>query len=602
MHEIVTFFRQLPRARQAQAVLLLLLMLVAAVLEIGGVVSVMPFLAVLGNPELVRRYDLLIRFHAWTGAETYHLFAVYLALAAFFAMVAAATIKVVVQYVAQRYIQAVSGWVSASLLEAYLNQPYVFFLSRNTAQMDHAIQSETQNAIAHVLHPALMICAYGFVLLLLFVAIVTIDFKVSIFVLSFLIVLYSVMVFLMTPLLKRAGESSVYFGQQRYRIAGEALRGVKTVKARGLESVYVERFREPSSLYTRNQALAQVLAAAPRHVVEALGVGAVMLLALYFMGSTDDLGQTLPLIGVYVLAGNRMLPAAQQIFQSFSQIRYGMPSLRAVLRDLPLQRPTGIMVPAQTTTLPAAFDIEVRDLTLRYPGAESDTLSSVSLTIPANTTLGIVGASGSGKTTLCDVLLGLLRPNAGEVIVAGAPADLVASPAWKRTVGYVPQDVYLTDASIAENIALGVPAAAIDRERLERVARMANIHDFIVTCPDGYATPTGERGVRLSGGQRQRLGIARALYGGPRVLVFDEATSALDSVTEREVMDAIRGLTHSMTIVIVAHRLQTVRHADLILHLDQGRVAGLGSYESLHATSPAFRELARYSGEGEDTR
>lgn len=598
MHEIVTFFRHLPRARQGQAVLLLLLMLVAAVLEIGGVVSVMPFLAVLGNPELVSRYELLGRFQAWTGAGTFYAFAVYLALAAFLAMAVTAAIKVLVQYVAQRYTQAVSGWVSATLFDAYLNQPYVFFLGRNTAQMDQTILSETQNAMAHVLHPVLMICAYSLVLLLLFGALVFIDPRVSLFVLVFFAALYSVIVALVTPLLKRSGERAVAYNEQRYRICGEALRGVKTVKARGLEGTYFERFRGPSSLYTRNQALAQVLAAAPRHIVEALGVGAVMLLALYFMGSTDDLGQTLPLIGVYVLAGNRMLPAAQQIFQSFSQIRYGMPSLRAVLRDLPLQPPSTISSPPEAA-LPAGFDIEVRDLTLRYPGAESDTLTALSFTIPANTTVGIVGSSGSGKTTLCDVLLGLLRPSAGEVIVAGAPADLVASRAWKRAVGYVPQDVYLTDASIAENIALGVPRAAIDRERLERVARMANIHDFIAACPEGYATPTGERGVRISGGQRQRLGIARALYEGPRVLVFDEATSALDSVTEREVMDAIRGLTHSMTIVIVAHRLQTVRHADLIVHLEQGRIAGLGSYETLHATSPAFRELARYSGEGQ---
>ena len=597
MHEIVTFFRHLPRARQAQAVLLLLLMLVAAVLEIGGVVSVMPFLAVLGNPELVNRYEVLSRFHAWTGAASFYAFAVYLALAAFLAMAVTAAIKVLVQYVAQRYTQAVSGWVSATLFDAYLNQPYVFFLGRNTAQMDQTILSETQNAMAHVLHPVLMICAYSLVLLLLFGALVFIDPRVSLFVLVFFAALYSVIVVLVTPLLKRAGERAVAYNEQRYRICGEALRGVKTVKARGLEGSYFERFREPSSLYTRNQALSQVLAAAPRHVVEALGVGAVMLLALYFMGSTEDLGQTLPLIGVYVLAGNRMLPAAQQIFQSFSQIRYGMPSLRAVLRDLPLKPPTNVTARAQAAALPAAFDIEVRDLTLRYPGAESDTLKSLSFTIPANTTVGIVGSSGSGKTTLCDVLLGLLHPDHGEVIVGGEPADLVASPAWKRVVGYVPQDVYLTDASIAENIALGVPAAAIDLERLERVARMANIHDFIAACPQGYATPTGERGVRISGGQRQRLGIARALYDGPRVLVFDEATSALDSVTEREVMEAIHGLTHSMTIIIVAHRLQTVRHADLIVHLEHGRIAGFGAYDALHATSPAFRELARYSGQ-----
>lgn len=596
MPEIIAIFRHLPRAKQGQAALLVLLMLGAALLEIAGVVSVMPFLALLGNPQFVVQYEPLARFYAWVGATSFFQFAIYLAVVAFIAITVAALFKVLVQYLAQRYTQAVSGWVSATLFEAYLNQPYVFFLSRNTSAMDQNILSETQNAMAHVLHPILMICAYSLVLLLMFAALMIIDPKVSLFVLLFFAGLYAVIVAVVTPVLRRVGERALSYNEQRYRICGEALRGMKTVKARGLEKSYFERFSLPSLMYTRYQAYAQVLGAAPRHVVEALGVGAVMLLALYFMGATASLGETLPLIGVYVLAGNRMLPAAQQIFQSFSQIRYGMPSLRAVLRDLPLRETRHEVRVGEERALPAQFDIELRDLTLRYPGAESDSLKGVSFRIPRNTTVGIVGPSGSGKTTLCDVILGLLQPTSGQVCIDGAVENLVLSQSWKRTVGYVPQEVYLIDASMAENIALGVPYDKIDADMLHQAARMANIYDFVVNeCPEGFATQVGERGVRMSGGQRQRLGIARALYSAPRVLVFDEATSALDAVTEREVMDAIRALSHSLTIIIVAHRLQTVRHADTIVHLEAGQVAGLGRFDELYATSPAFRELALHT-------
>ena len=228
-----------------------------------------------------------------------------------------------------------------------------------------------------------------------------------------------------------------------------------------------------------------------------------------------------------------------------------------------------------------------------YPEAERPALQGLSLLVPARTTVGIVGGTGAGKTTAVDIMLGLLDPTQGRLLVDGVPITRDNRRDWQRSIGYVPQQIFLTDASVAANIAFGLPPAAIDQAAVERAARTAELHDFVIgELPEGYATLVGERGVRLSGGQRQRIGIARALYHDPDVLILDEATSALDNLTEKAVMDAVHNLGHAKTIVMIAHRLTTVRDCDIIFMLEQGRVVASGSYDELIAHSRQFRALA----------
>jgi ABC-type multidrug transport system fused ATPase/permease subunit len=596
MQDVIAIYRYLPRSQKFKSGILLAALLFAAILEIAGVMSVMPFLAVLGNPELVEKYQPLRAVYVFLGATSFQQFGVYLALISFFAIVISAAFKIFVQFMAQGFAQEVSGWVSATLFDAYLHQPYAFFLTRNSSHMTQNILSETANAVAHVVHPALMICAHSIVLILLFGALLFIDPAVSIALLVFFTGLYALISFFMAPMLRSFGSKSVLFNEHRYRICAEALNGIKNVKARGLEGLYTGRFTMPSTLYTRYQAYSQVIAQTPRHLVEALGIAAVMAMALYFMKTKDGLGEILPLLGVYVVAGNRLLPAAQQVYQSFAQVRYGMPSLRAVLKDMMLletREQLGSESDTSETMRPAV--IELVDVSFRYPESESDTLKGVSFSIPANSTVGVVGSSGAGKTTLGDILLGLFRPTGGAILVDGVTHDLVMSRSWKRSIGYVPQEVFIIDASIAENIAFGVPKEKIDPEALERAARMANIHEFIINeCPDGFETKAGERGVRISGGQRQRLGIARALYSDPQILIFDEATSALDSGTERAIVEAIDGLSHQKTIIMIAHRMRMLKRADNIVFLDKGVVAGVGTFEQLFAKSAEFRTIASH--------
>ena len=594
MQEVIELFHYLPRSMKMKAVILLVLMLCAALFDIAGVMSIMPFLAILGSPDLITKYSTLSSFYNYVGASSFQRFCFYLAMISFAAITISAAFKVFVLYRAQGFAQQVSGWVSTTLLEAYLYQPYSFFLMRNSSEMAQNILSETANAVAHVVHPASMICAYSTVIAIMFGALLLIDPTVSLVVLVFFAGLYSLVTVMVTPMLRAFGSKSVYYNECRYKVSAEALGGIKSVKARGLEGLYLERFSMPSALYTKFKAYSQVLSQAPRQLVESVGIGAVMMMALYFLDTKEGLGEVLPLLGLYVLAGNRLLPAAQQIYQSLAQIRYGMPSLRSVLKDMALlstkeqqESQRNICSPLQ----PAM--IELVDVSFRYPGAQSDTLKGISFSIPANSTVGIVGSSGAGKTTLGDILLGLFRPTGGSILLDGVAQDLVVSRAWKRAVSYVPQEVYMIDASIAENIAFGVPYQDIDQGALEMAAKMANIYDFIVNeCPNGFSTQVGEKGARISGGQRQRLGIARALYSDPQILIFDEATSALDSGTERAIVEAIDKLAHKKTIIMIAHRMEMIKQADRIVFLDKGVVAGMGTYDDLLKQVVEFRAIA----------
>jgi ABC-type multidrug transport system fused ATPase/permease subunit len=303
----------------------------------------------------------------------------------------------------------------------------------------------------------------------------------------------------------------------------------------------------------------------------------------------------LPVLGVFGFAVLKMFPAVQNIYHSLTQIRFAAPMLAKLHGDLCGAGAAPATVPEAPlpAPLPLHRAITLEEVRFAYPGAARPSLDGLSLTIPVRSTVGLVGGTGAGKTTAVDLILGLLAPDTGQIRVDGVPMDAANRAAWQRSLGYVPQAIFLSDESVAANIAFGIPPEARDMAAVERAARLAELHDFILRdLPQGYDTPVGERGVRLSGGQRQRIGIARALYRDPAVLILDEATSALDNLTERAVMDAVANLAHAKTIIMIAHRLTTVKACDTIFLLEEGRLAAQGSFDELVARSETFRRMA----------
>ena len=393
--------------------------------------------------------------------------------------------------------------------------------------------------------------------------------------------------------ISRMGHVRKAANMDKYKVAGEAFGGVKDVKLMGLEDSFLRRYERPARRSAEANSLIGVASEVPRNILRAVALGGILAFVVVMLIRGQDMSGMLPVLGLYAFAGMRLLPALQQIYSSATTMRFTVSMLDRVHADL-LSLPKGenAKFPAAPEPLPLREKLELRDVSYAYPSAERGALNGLTLSIPALSTVGVVGGTGAGKTTAVDVILGLLRPQEGVVAVDGTPVTDDRLRAWQRSVGYVPQQIFLMDESVAANIAFGVPHKEIDMAAVERAARIAELHDFILRdLPEGYATELGERGVRLSGGQRQRIGIARALYHDPDVLVLDEATSALDNLTERAVMDAVHNLGGKKTIIMIAHRLSTVQDCDIIFLLEHGRVAAQGRYDDLVETSDHFRRM-----------
>lgn len=576
--------------------LVLAMVIIMALLETAGVVSVMPFLAVLGNPEIVETNPVLSTLYYRIGFGSVDSFIFWLGVGAFSLILFSAVFRSITHYAMSRFTEMRRHSISKRLLETYLRQPYAFFLNRHSGDMAKNILSEVDQVVQEVFRPGLQMLAYTLVLVALVTLLIIVDPWLALGVAVVVGGLYALIFGSVRKLLSRVGQDRLQANQERYTAAAEAFGGIKDIKLLGREHAYLQRFDGPSFRQAKHQATNQTLSEVPRYLVEAVGFGGVIALTLYLLAAhggtgSNALGQMLPVLGLYAFAGYRMLPAAQRVYNGLAKLRFGVAAVDAINSDLKQRAQLAELHRSVPASLTPRHAIALCNISYRYPSAPHDALQEINLTIPVGSAVGIVGPSGAGKTTLVDVLLGLLRPTEGAITVDGQPVTDENLREWQQSLGYVPQDIFLTDTSVAENIALGVPAGQIDQEQVERCARMAQVHDFIAhELADGYDTIVGERGVRLSGGQRQRIGIARALYHDPAVLVFDEATSALDTDTEKAVMNAIDALAGVKTLILIAHRLSTVQSCGQIVRLEMGC-----TISSSPATAPPRHRLGHNS-------
>jgi ABC-type multidrug transport system fused ATPase/permease subunit len=579
-----------PAARRELAWLCLLAAL-AGLLETLGVASVMPFLAVLAQPELATSdariaAPMSLLGVAGTSSSLAVLGAlVLLALLVTNAISAASALRML------RFANRQGHGLAVRLLAIYLRQPYTFHLHRHSAELQKNVLQEVNRITVGMLVPGVNMIARAFVVLFLLGLLVFVDPALALVVAVVLGTVYLALFWLVRVALHAAGRQSVEAGTQRSLHAQESLSGVKEIKLLGREADFIGRFATWSRRWADAQASSQALSMLPRYAVEAIAFGFLLLVAIYLIAAGGAIGQVLPMLGLYAFAGYRLMPALHQLFSDWAALRYGRAALAVVMDDLEV---AAFDEPAAGQPVPLAFkqEIALAGVSYRYPGKEDWALRDLTLRIAKKTSVALVGPTGCGKTTVIDLLLGLLQAEDGSLTVDGAVVEPPRLRAWQRLIGHVPQQIFLCDDTIARNIALGVPDTEIDSAALERAARLARLHDFVTGLPDGYATLAGERGVRLSGGERQRIGIARALYHDPEVLVLDEATSALDTVTENALLEALQALAGQKTIVMVAHRLSTVRGCDCICVMEQGRIVERGRYDELIAGSQRFRSLA----------
>jgi ABC-type multidrug transport system fused ATPase/permease subunit len=565
------------------------------ILEVVGVVSIMPFMALVASPRVALEQPLLAAVYRRMGFESVTAFLTFTGAAVLALMVITNAVTAYTTWLILRFSYDKYHALSHRLLAKYLFQPYTYFLTNNTASLAKNILTETQTVVEGVVVPALTVLARALVALMLVGLLFIYDPVLALSIAGVLGGAYALIFAVYRNRAVRTGQARVRENEVRFRVASEALGGIKDVKVLDREDEFLRRFDGPSSRFARHVATGFAIAQLPRYLLDSLAFGGVLLIVLYLIAVRGDAAGVIPAVSLYAVAGYRLLPTLQAIFHGMSRVRFSAPALDDMYEDLRTAgaAPGRAAAPeAPAAPLPFTREIEVRDLEFRYPGAPSRALRGVSLRVPRNHSIALVGSTGSGKTTLVDVVLGLLQPDSGDIVVDGAPVTGQNRAGWKRLLGYVPQQIFLSDDTIARNIAFGLPEGQVDRAAVERAARIAHLHDFVQTLPEGYETPVGERGVRLSGGQRQRIGIARALYHDPEVLILDEATSALDGVTEDAVMQAIQELSHRKTIVLIAHRLRTVRHCDAIYLLEGGEVVARGTYDELMESNARFRSMA----------
>ena len=584
----------LTRPERRNFVMLVGLSIIAAIFEVVSIAGILPFLSVLARPELITTQPILIWFAQTLGLSTDRQVMIALGLAVLASILVGMAVRAVVTYAQTRFSLMRAYAMGTRLLQHYLAQDYVWFLSRNSAELSQSLLSEIDTVIRESVLSSVLLISNIVVTVVIAVLLFIVEPGVAIGATSVLVSVYLVIYFTLRPLLGRIGQARLAANRRRFLVVNEIAGGIKELKVMGQEAASLQRFRIPAKEMARNQTKGLVIGKLPRFALEAAVYGgfiAMVLVLILVRG--QSLADLVPLLGLIGMAATKMFPAIQQIYQQLSAIRMSAAALEKLHRTMAEMKDRPVIAPDDPTPLRLTKALELHDLTFRYPSAERDTLKGFSAIIPARTTVGIVGGTGAGKTTVIDIILGLLVPDGGAVRVDGVPVTRPRIRAWQKSLGYVPQHIFLADSSVAANIAFGIPPEQIDMAAVERAARVANLHDFVMSdLAQGYLTVVGERGVRLSGGQRQRIGIARALYRNPDVLILDEATSALDNLTERAVMEAVHNLGGEKTVIMIAHRLSTVEECDTIFLLEHGRLVAHGSYADLVAGNDTFRRMA----------
>ena len=442
--------------------------------------------------------------------------------------------------------------------------------------------------ISHGIKPIMNLITFSAITIMLIILLILVDPKLSLIVGFILGSAYGIVYKFTRSFLKRIGDERMKANEERFTIITEAFGAAKEIKIGGLEQVYTKRFSGPAKLSAQHSASSQLVSNLPRFFLEAIAFGGLVLMVLYLMSRSGTFIEALPIISLYAFAGYRLMPAIQQIYVSLTQLRYIGGSLDALYEDL-----INIQSIKQNYDYPSLLlkkNISLNHIHYHYPNSSRTALKNIKISIPARTTVGLVGSTGSGKTTLVDIILGLFEAQQGTLEVDGQVISKHNVRSWQSSIGYVPQQIFLADDTVAANIAFGTDSKDIDQEAVKNAAKIANLHEFVINeLPLKYNTTIGERGVRLSGGQRQRIGIARALYHSPQVLILDEATSALDNLTEQAVMDAVHNIGKNITIILIAHRLSTVKKCDTIFLLEKGELKSQGTFEELAKVSDHFR-------------
>jgi ABC-type multidrug transport system fused ATPase/permease subunit len=587
---LTRLWNHLSRRRQIQYVLLTCLTPISAAAEVISLGAVLPFLGILISPNRVFRQPLVAELARRFDIVSADQMVLPLTVGFIVAALVAGGIRTMLLWLSSRLANASGTDLSVEVYRRTLYQPYCVHVARNSGAVISGIINSVNNAVGILLSLLTLINAVV-LLAAVTIALIAIDPMMALVSTAGFGAFYRIITFMSRRRLefnsKRITDEHIHV----VKALQEGLGGIRDVLLDGTQPVYCEIYGLADSRLRRAFGNNIFIGQSPRFAMEALGMVLLALLAYGASHRAGGVASALPALGALALGAQRMLPALQQVYSSWANIVGSHASLADAIELLDQPISTA-QLQSKPKPVPFLDSIRVEAVRYRYATDAPWAIDGLNLTIRKGARVGFVGSTGSGKSTAFDLLMGLLTPTDGALFVDGLQIEGDRIRGWQKTIAHVPQSIYLADATLAENIAFGVPRAMIDLQRVRQAAIQAQIADLIELRPEGYEAFVGERGVRLSGGQRQRIGIARALYKQASVLVFDEATSALDNATEQSVMEAIHCLSRDLTVLLIAHRLSSVRHCDQIVELEHGRVVAQGSYEYLLEHSPSFRRMA----------
>jgi ATP-binding cassette subfamily C protein len=587
-----------------------LVVLLMGLMEVVGVVSILPFIQLVADPGIVDRSEIAHEVYIFFGFTSAKQMMLWAGGAVILLLCVTNGFSIFKTWFQHQVSWFVSHSVSIRLLKSYLGRPYEYFLNRNTTEFTSFIIGETTHLTNGIILPMIELASRTLVSLFIFGLLIWADPSVALVMFGTLGGAYVIIYLFQRRFLKRTGKERMDLAVKRYQGIAELFGGIKTVQVSGQDAFFANRYEEASRLFCDIQPVYHTTVAAPRFVMEVLAFGAIVCVTIYLYLTVGDIENIVPRLSLYAVAGYRLLPSLQAAFGAVGKLTHTWPVVEklyaALYADEDKQwgsattsasgrRRAGAMdVGEAGQGVSFQASIVVDGLSFIYENNTEPTLKDIDLTIRKGQTVAFVGSTGSGKTTLVDTIVGLLRPDSGTVLIDGTPLTDTTLPIWRKNIAYVPQDVFLFDDSVARNITLQEDIDEADQKRVEAAARLADIHEFVVNeMAEGYGTFIGEKGVRLSGGQRQRLGLARAFFQNPSVLVLDEATSALDNVTERGIIKSLELLPEEITTIVIAHRLSTVRHADRIFLLRNGKISAAGTFDELVEYSEEFQDMAR---------
>jgi len=570
----------LSKRRQKQFWLILLLMLFASMMEVVSVGAVLPFLGVLAAPDQVYQHPLaqpLIQVLDITESSQLILPMTILFIAA---VLLAGAIRLLLLYSMTRLSFATGADLSINIYRRTLYQEYAVHASWNSSALINGIITKTSTVISSTLTPILMLISSTILIIGIIGALFSISISVALSTsISFGLIYWLVIRYTKTRL-KDNSQIIANQSTQMVKSLQEGLGGIRDVLINGSQEHYCEYYRNADLSLRQASGNNVFISGSPRYVMESLGMTLIAVLAYTLTQQEGGINTAIPVLGALALGAQRLLPSLQQAYSAITTIRGSESSLKDVLELLDQPLPEYAEKPLPK---PISFEKEIKitGLSFRYTEDTPLVLKDIHLSLKKGSRIGFMGVTGSGKSTLLDIIMGLHTPTNGELLIDKQPINNQNRRAWQAHIAHVPQNIYLSDGTINENIAFGISKEKIDHQRVKKAAQQAQISELIEGWKDGYEAFVGERGIRLSGGQQQRIGIARALYRKANVIIFDEATSALDNETELEVMKVIEDLGKEITVLMIAHRLTTLKGCDQIIKLNKNNVIHTGSYQEM---------------------